>query len=193
MHGVDIETAAGDQPGDQRVRVPHLACPELVASPDRRRHLGHQLENAPRESRVVRQPLWALDRLVDVRDHAAAPAPDLVAEDAERARPAAADRSFGDDAAPGTVAVADGCHLDHEPSLRHPDFERRVVEVAGRSLLEPRRHRLEDAPVQPHRTTARTQREPVEVDAGLHGASMPFVRLARVRTNPHATCGKPAG
>jgi hypothetical protein len=96
---VDVEAGAGDEPGDQGVRVPHLACPELVAAPDRRRDLRHQLEDALRESRVVRQPPWALDRLVDVWNHAVTPAPDLVSKDAQRTGPAAADRRFRDDAA----------------------------------------------------------------------------------------------
>src|SRR5687767_2135053 len=51
MHRLAAEAAAGNQPGDHRVRVPHLACEELVASPDRRGHMRHQFKKAPREKR----------------------------------------------------------------------------------------------------------------------------------------------
>jgi len=82
MHDFDVEAAADDQPGDQRVRVPHLARSKLVASPHRRRYFGHELEDPPGESRIVRQSPRTPHRLVDVRDHAVTPAPDLVPEDA---------------------------------------------------------------------------------------------------------------
>jgi hypothetical protein len=81
MHRVGVEAGAGKKPGDERVRVPHLACPELVTSPDRRGRGGDELEDALREERVVRQPPRALDRLVDIRDHAVTPAPVLVPEE----------------------------------------------------------------------------------------------------------------
>jgi hypothetical protein len=41
MYRLDAEAAAHNQLEDQRVRVPHLACLGLVASPDRRGHIGH--------------------------------------------------------------------------------------------------------------------------------------------------------
>ncbi len=63
MHRIDAEAAARDQPGDQRVRVPHLASPGLVASPDRRRYVRHEVEQAAREKWIVCQPLRAVDRL----------------------------------------------------------------------------------------------------------------------------------
>jgi hypothetical protein len=114
----------------------------------------HQVEDALGENRVVRQSLRAVDRLGDVWDHPSAPASVLVAEDPQRSSQAAADGALGDDAAQGPVSVRDRRHLDHELSLRHSDFKPRVVEVTGRSLLQPRRQRLEDPPVQPHGMTA---------------------------------------
>ena len=79
---------------------------------------------------VVCQLLRALDGLADVRDHSVAPAAHLVAEDPETSRPAASDRTFGDNAALAAVAVTDRRLLDHEAALRHARHECRVVEVA---------------------------------------------------------------
>ncbi len=63
-----------------------------------RGHLGDELEEAPRERRVVRQALGTVDRLVHVRDDSATPAPDLVAKEPQPAEATAADCAFGDDA-----------------------------------------------------------------------------------------------
>src|SRR5918995_6264510 len=82
---LDIEPTARDQPRDHRVRVPHLACPQLVASPDGRRHLGRKLEQLPRAGGIVAEVERTLDRLSYVWDHAVAPASDLVTEEPEPA------------------------------------------------------------------------------------------------------------
>jgi hypothetical protein len=108
--------------------------------------------------RVVGQAAWALHGLGDVGDDAVAPAAQLVAEDPQSSRPAAADSAFADDATVGAVAVADRRRLDHEPTLRHAHLKRRVVEIASGPPRQPRRNRLVDLSVQPYRVTARTQR-----------------------------------
>ncbi len=77
-----VEAAPDDQPGDQRIGVPHLACMSSSRPQNRRGYVRDQINDALRKKRVLRQPQWTLDRLVDVWDHAVAPAPDLVAEDA---------------------------------------------------------------------------------------------------------------
>ena len=71
----------------------------------------------------------------------------FVAEEAEAAGCAHADRAFGDHA---SLAARAPCWrlLDHESSLRDVDFERRVVEVGAAAMLEARRDRLEDEPVE---------------------------------------------
>src|SRR5919106_3078983 len=89
------EAATRDQPRDHRVRVPHLACPQLVATPDRPRNLRNELQDPARDLRIVSQAPRALDRFVDVRDNSATPAAHLVAEDPEMTRPAATDCAFG--------------------------------------------------------------------------------------------------
>jgi hypothetical protein len=82
---------------------------ELVAAPDGGRRLRHELEHAPGDGRVAAQPARALDRLADVGDRAAAPAPDLVAEQPKTPERAKADGPAGDDA---TLAVLGAAELD---------------------------------------------------------------------------------
>ena len=155
---------ADDEPRDERVRVPHLACSQFIAAPDRCRHFWHELQEPLGKERVDRQPSWALDRLVDIRDHPVTPAPDLVAEDAQRPSPAAADRAFGDDAAQNPVFVGDRCHFDRRTSRPALHHQGRVVEIAGRPLSEPGCHSLEDTSVHPDRAAPGTERKPVEID-----------------------------
>jgi hypothetical protein len=94
--------------------------------------------------------LRAVYRLASVWDHSAAPSSDLVPEDAQRSSPAGANRAFRDDATHRPVSGTYRCLLDHELTLGHVDYERRVVEVLGWSFLDPRHDCLEDASVQPY-------------------------------------------
>jgi hypothetical protein len=176
----DFESATSDQPGGQRVRVPHLSGVELVASPDGCRHRGHEVEDPLREQRVVRHPLWALHGFADVRDHAAAPAADLVAKDAQRTSPAAPDRTLGHDASQSAVPSEDRAHLDHEAASQNAHLERRVVKIAWRPPLDSSRDRLEHPAVEAHRTTTGAERKPVEVDG-------------RSRLRPMRDNGQPRG
>lgn len=118
-----------------------------------------------RDRRIIRQPSRTFDCFAGVRDDSATPAAHLVAEDQETSRPAGTNRTLGDDATLGSVAIADRCLLDHETPRRHVYLERSVIEVARLPPLEPRRYCLEDASVQPHRVAARSEREPVDVDS----------------------------
>ena len=97
-HGLDIEAAAGEEPRDQGIGVPHLSRSALVATPDERRHGGYEIEEALRRERVSCQSPWAFDRFTDIRDHAVAPATDLVTKDPEASGPAASDRALDYDA-----------------------------------------------------------------------------------------------
>src|SRR5881275_1142059 len=73
-----LQAGAGDYPGHDRVRVPHLASAELVTAPRRSGHGCHQIEHAPCTVDLRAQPEWAVDRLGDVGDDAVAPAANLV-------------------------------------------------------------------------------------------------------------------
>ena len=80
---LDRQAGARDQPGDDRVRVPHVARLELVSPPHGRRHGGNELEHAMRRLWIISHAHGAGDRFVDVWDRSARPAADLVAEESQ--------------------------------------------------------------------------------------------------------------
>jgi hypothetical protein len=80
IDGVDVVAAAGQEPGDQGVGVPHLPRVQLVAAPGDGRERGHKVEQLLGPGDVGPRALRTGDRLGDVGDDAVAPAPDLVAE-----------------------------------------------------------------------------------------------------------------
>jgi hypothetical protein len=110
-----------------------------------------------------------LDRFCDIGDRSVAPATYFVTKEPESASGACPNRPLGDNSTHGTVTSAHRCLLDHEPSFRDAHHERRVIEVAAISVFETRCQRLEDAPVQSNRVTARGERQPVKIDAGYRG------------------------
>jgi hypothetical protein len=131
----------------------------------------------------------ALDRLGNVGDQPLAPAADLVAEQSERPEQPGADRSLRDDAAT-RGAAGNRRHLDHEASVRETDLERRVIEVTAAPPLQPGRDRLEHAPIQPNRVSARTERQPVKEDAmGRHDRSFPTLVGHVIARKPQTCAG----
>ena len=78
--GVGVVAAAGQEPGDQGVGVPHLARVQLVAAPRGGRKGGSEVEQPPSPVDIGAHVLGAGDRFGDVGDDAVAPAADLVAE-----------------------------------------------------------------------------------------------------------------
>ena len=128
--------------------------------------MRRQLQYALRAILIVGQPPRAFNCLADVRDGPVAPSTDLVAKEPKPTCPAAADRTFGNDAALIAALVADRRLLDHEASVLDPNLERRVVEIARRPPPQPRGHRLVDATVEPNEVAAGAQRQPVEIDGG---------------------------
>jgi hypothetical protein len=108
-----------------------------------------------------------LHGLRDVGNVSAPPQPDLVAEDPESTRPAAADGALGDDAPLHAAPVMDRRLLDDECPLWDFDLERGVIEVACAAVLQSSRHRLVDATVEPDELPTGAERQPVEVDGGL--------------------------
>src|SRR5215213_3892550 len=161
-----VDPAARDHPGDHRVRVPHLARPELITTPYWSRDLCDQLEHAPRVIVIAGQSPRALHRLGDVWDVPSEPQANLVAEDSISGRPTAAYGATGDDAPLATAQIRDRRLFDDVGSLGDLDLERGVVEVACRTSLHQGRQRFVDATVEPDGVSARAEREPVEVDRG---------------------------
>jgi hypothetical protein len=104
---VRVEAAAADQPGDEGIRVPHLAGVQFVAFPYGPRHRRSERKQLTCSLRVVGQAAWTFHRLGNVRDDAVAPEAELVAEDPQPTRPGATDRAFADDAALRAVAGSD--------------------------------------------------------------------------------------
>ena len=155
-----VYPAARDHPGDHRVRVPHLARPEIIATPHRRRDLRDHFEHAPRPILVVvsRQGCPRLRR----RPGSAPATADLVAEDPKRpaqrlptAPSATTPRCSPLRSATGacsTTNVAQGLGLEAPSGRgRTPDAAR------------PRRQRLVHAPVEPDEVPARAKRQPKQV------------------------------
>jgi hypothetical protein len=81
-----VHPAARDQPGDHRVRVPHVTGLEVIAAPHGRWYLRDEIEHPLCASSFVGQTPRAVNGLVDVGDSSVAPAPYLVAEDPKPAR-----------------------------------------------------------------------------------------------------------
>ena len=74
-----VMTAPGQQPGGERVRVPHVPGALLVASPGERRELGDEVEQRPCSPGHGETP-GAVDGRGSIDDRAARPSVDLVAE-----------------------------------------------------------------------------------------------------------------
>jgi hypothetical protein len=116
-----------------------------------------------RHERVVGYTARAFDRLVDVFNDAVAPASDLVSEGSQRPDPATADRAFADDAPLPATPIRDRSLLDHKPTVRRVDDERRVVKVATPASVKCRDDSFIDATVQSDRVAARSERQPVQI------------------------------
>jgi class 3 adenylate cyclase len=105
---VGWEAGTGEQPRDHRVRVPHVADPDLISAPDQSRHRTNQVEETTRQLRVVTQALGTRHRLIRVRNDPVPPPAHLVSKHAVASHPAATDRAFHHHAARSTVAIGDG-------------------------------------------------------------------------------------
>src|SRR5215211_4675979 len=182
LGSVSVYAAVRNSPRDHRVRVPHVARRELIASPHRRRNAGYRLEHATRAIVVLGQSPRAVDGLDHVRDVAVQPQTDLVAKDPKPAGQAAADGTLGHDAPLVAAQVRDRGLLDDVLPFGDLDLQRGVVEVVGRAPLKPRRHGLVEAPVEPDEVTAGTEGQPVEVDRGI------AARLAYDGPSPFGPC-----
>jgi len=67
LNRVDVDPATRDHPGDHRVRVPHLARPELITTPHGSRDLWDQVEHAPSALLLFAEPPRAIDGFGDIR------------------------------------------------------------------------------------------------------------------------------
>jgi hypothetical protein len=95
------------------------------------------------------------------------PQTDIVAEHPKSACPATADGASGDDAPLLAAQVWDRRLLDDERPLWDVDLERRVVEIARRTPLNPSHERLVGATVEPDEVPTCPERQPEQVDRGV--------------------------
>jgi hypothetical protein len=131
----------------------------------------NELEEAVCVPLIVAEALGACDCFGDVRDDSLAPAPDLIAEDAEAGKASTSDRTFDRDPPRRAIGVRDGPRvLDHEAPFRHPYLERCVVEVERSPALAACADSLVDVPVEANEVSTRAEREPVEIDTGFDRA-----------------------
>ena len=181
----DVDPGSGEQPGGDRVGVPHLARVQFVASPDRRRHRGGEFEDATTGGGVFAEALGAFDGFGDVGYASVVPAADLVAKQGTAGETTASHRPFSHDATFVGGIVPDGCHLDDVPFVGDANFQRRVVEVAPGAVLEPRGDELERQAVQTYAASAGAERQPVEIHGRVahHGPGVRgrAARYARAR------------
>jgi hypothetical protein len=162
------QAAAGEQPGDHRVGVPHLARPKLVPAPDGAGQRADQLQEPTRQERVVAQDLRARDRLGGIRDDPVPPTAHLVTEHPPAPHRTPADRALDGHPARRAVGIRDRpAVLDDKASLWQAHLERRVVQVQRPPVLQARVDGLPDAPVQLDEPATGTQWEPVQLDAPL--------------------------
>ena len=166
--GVGVVAAAGEQPGCQRVGVPHLAGASFVATPGEEGAGRDQLEHRAGHDAVGADAPGAVDRGYRVRNGAVAPAADLVAEQPRTAPGRRTDRPFGGDPAVGGSQGPHRCHLDGVGMVVQLHDQGRVVEVQGRAVSTGRGERLVGTAAAAHALapTAGPERQPVQVHAG---------------------------
>jgi hypothetical protein len=159
------QACAGDQPGGHRVRVPHLACLQLVTSPHGSRDGCDEIEQPGGDQRIAREPAGPADRLTQIRYRPITPAAHLVAKHAQPPDVAAADGAGPDHASTRLVSVRRGRDLDRVAIAVEFDRERCVIDVASLSMPARSCDRLEDPAVEADGVTARAKRDPIEIDS----------------------------
>ena len=181
LAGGGVQADTRQQPGSQRVRVPHLASVQPIAAPDRSGHTGNQVENPPCDACVVCDSHRAPDGVGDVGDDALAPAPDLIPEEPEPSSPFRSHCALGDHPTLLSPSVANLGHLDDEPTLGSGHHESRVEQRAARAALNQGQESLVELPADPHDVRACAERNPVEVDtrAGGNGRGEDCVSCGR--------------
>jgi len=130
-----VVAAAGQQPCDQRVGVPHVAGPPFVAAPGQLGDARYEIQQLLRADRIPANEAGTANGLGNIRDHTVTPAPDLIAERCEPAEPRKANRALADHATVGGAVRPCGSHLDSESIAVQLYFERRVVEILGGAVL----------------------------------------------------------
>ena len=184
MDRFDACPTARKDPGDNRVRVPHLPRAELVTAPYGRRYRWQCVEDSFRNLDIVGHPDRASDRLIDVGNGASSPAPNLVAEDPESPEPSHSDGTLRYHTSPFAMQIRYRRLLDHEVTFWRGDDERRMVEITPRTTGNESCRRLKELPADPNDVRSGAQRDPVQVDSRL--ASDRRLRVAKQALRLHS-------
>ena len=166
-----IDGAGGQHPRDHRVRVPHLSCLQLIATPGRRGHQRDGVDDSPRTAGAIGDSNGARRSSTEIRDLSVVPASNLVAEHSPAPREAESDGSSGHHTAVVSPRIGDRSLLDHVLPLGKRHHERRVIEIAGITPLTLGQGPLEDSSTELHEVGSGTKRDPVEIHRALwiHG------------------------
>ncbi len=128
-----VEAAGFQQPGDERVRVPHVPDTERIASPDVE---GYGAEpGRDLACRPIRewQPQRGRRSVGTIRQDTVLPAADLVAEQTRSAEQPHPHRTRGHHAVRGGVGAPRRRHLDHAAPPLTPDLERGMEQGSWRA------------------------------------------------------------
>ena len=164
--------AAGDHPGDHRVRVPHLARAQLIASPHRGRNLRDELEDAA-GTRLRRRSGAAGCRQPRRR-------PECVRRARDGSRSGRSEGGRPNELPTGPSATTPRCVAAQVPDRSLLDHERRPpgARSGARSdrgrrpdAAAARRQRLVDATVEPDEVPAGAERQPVQSKLGTSRVS----------------------
>jgi hypothetical protein len=110
-------TAAGEQPGGQGVRVPHVSRTQLVTAPRQDREGGDQVQHPSRVSDIRTLALWAGDSFGHIGDVAVPPPPNLVTEEPKSAQPWEANGALKYHASILVLVAPRWSHLDTKRSV----------------------------------------------------------------------------
>jgi hypothetical protein len=163
----DTCPTACQNPGDNPVRVPHVARAELVSTPHGPWYGWQSLEYPSGDFDIMSDPDRASDRLIDVGDPAISPAPNLIAEDPESAEPSHPDGTLRHHTSPLAMQIRDRRLLNHEVTFWRGDDERRMVEITPGTTGNESQRSLKELPADPDDVRSGAQRHPVQVDSPL--------------------------
>ncbi len=159
-----MQTDSGQNPGDHRVGVPHLACTKLVTPPHRRGNGRHHGERLLHQVGFTREMDWTTDRAGKVGNQAAVPSPDFVAEEPETTGRSPPNGSFGDDSsADASASIGNGGHFDHGRRAVNDRDEGGVIQVLWGAVLHQCGQTLVRPAARAYDVATCTQRNPVQV------------------------------
>ena len=156
---IGIDVAAGEEPGDHGVGVPHVASVEFVSSPHRYWDRRQEFEQALRTCGIGADRRGGHSR-VEIRDGASAPSADLIAENAEAAEPLQPYWSFCHNPPCFSMVIGDRGHFDGVSAFGNGDDESGMVDVAGWSPLQQGRNGFERLATEFHHPLPGAKRDP---------------------------------